>query len=685
MVVYTKTSNRRLRADTVEEIIATLITREQNPQINNTTGSTTVVTEASSVTHNILSATHADTLAATVIAGDIIYGNSTPAWARLAKGTVGQVLQMGASLPAWVDAIKLYSSGINKGEVFMSGGNLTLRTFDNASTLGNRWQVLGDQASYGHLVPVTDNFYDIGGAILRARTEYLMSLNLYTILNLQNSSDITKASVSLGGGTNLTLATTNLAGTLGGSWSIDGAVNNKALRPAADNTHDIGSFATRAKDIYVMTSKIYTGIDFNNSSDVRKASIASLDGIQLTLITTNLAAALTSAWVIDGGVNNQAFYPEFDNATDIGKTTKRVKKLWAVDIDYSGALSGTLPTHNILSASHGDTLAASAVAGDIIIGNATPKWARLPKGTDGQVLTLVTGLPAWAAAGGGSNHAILSSTHTDTVAATVVAGDIMYGNSTPAWQRLAKGSNGEVLKLVSGLPAWGQVSVEASAPDLFYNMGFIVPSVVSATIQDRGGWFLDQNGGGNSGAGNTGAHRDSDGYYIQSITTSTINTNIGYEAAADNIEIGFGFEVLWKFGISHTTTIRAIFGVFDASIFGTGQVTTDTIATNGLFLRYSSAVDTNFMFVRNDGGTGVAVDTGIAVDIATHYLRIKASAGTITITLYDNAFAQQATATYTTSIPSDTLGLRLQWGVQCLAAAATRHIRVYGVGGIRGK
>lgn len=55
-------------------------------------------------THKILSATHADTLPAGVVAGDIIIGNSTPAWARLAKGANNQVLTskvIGAS-PAWV-------------------------------------------------------------------------------------------------------------------------------------------------------------------------------------------------------------------------------------------------------------------------------------------------------------------------------------------------------------------------------------------------------------------------------------------------------------------------------------------------------------------------------------------------------------------------------------------------------
>ncbi len=51
--------------------------------------------------HNILSATHLDALDGSVVAGDLILGNATPKWARLAKGSSGQVLTMGGSLPSW--------------------------------------------------------------------------------------------------------------------------------------------------------------------------------------------------------------------------------------------------------------------------------------------------------------------------------------------------------------------------------------------------------------------------------------------------------------------------------------------------------------------------------------------------------------------------------------------------------
>lgn len=66
--------------------------------------------------------------------------------------------------------------------------------------------------------------------------------------------------------------------------------------------------------------------------------------------------------------------------------------------------------------------------------------------------TLVLG--ARRAAAGGANHNLLSNVHPDTVAANVVAGDIIRGNNTPKWERLPKGNNGDVLTLAAGLPGW---------------------------------------------------------------------------------------------------------------------------------------------------------------------------------------------------------------------------------------
>lgn len=91
-------------------------------------------------------------------------------------------------------------------------------------------------------------------------------------------------------------------------------------------------------------------------------------------------------------------------------TTKGKLKLASNGVLTSGAAveatdsrlsdSRTPTAHNLLSSSHGDTLSASAVAGDIIIANATPKWSRLAKGTRGYHLVMGASLPAWVAENG---------------------------------------------------------------------------------------------------------------------------------------------------------------------------------------------------------------------------------------------------------------------------------------------
>lgn len=66
------------------------------------------------------------------------------------------------------------------------------------------------------------------------------------------------------------------------------------------------------------------------------------------------------------------------------------------------------------------------------------------------------------AAGSGGVHNVLSTTHADAVAANVVRGDVIRGNSTPKWERLAKGSSGDVLQCDATDAKWGVVPAHAS-------------------------------------------------------------------------------------------------------------------------------------------------------------------------------------------------------------------------------
>lgn len=95
--------------------------------------------------------------------------------------------------------------------------------------------------------------------------------------------------------------------------------------------------------------------------------------------------------------------------------------------------------------------ALAAVRGSIMVGDSTPLWSRLPIGAANTLLKSDGLDPSWGAI------ALLSAFHSDTLADAVQAGDILIGNATPKWARLPKGADGQVLQLVAGLPAWGGV------------------------------------------------------------------------------------------------------------------------------------------------------------------------------------------------------------------------------------
>lgn len=95
------------------------------------------------------------------------------------------------------------------------------------------------------------------------------------------------------------------------------------------------------------------------------------------------------------------------------------RRLWNNSLIYTGSLG----PHNLLSQFHPDTVIGSVVAGDLIYGNSTPKWTRLPI-ISGSYLGSQAGTPAWTnvtqlAAPDGSPNPALTVTN---------AGDIVLTN-----------------------------------------------------------------------------------------------------------------------------------------------------------------------------------------------------------------------------------------------------------------
>lgn len=130
-------------------------------------------------------------------------------------------------------------------------------------------------------------------------------------------------------------------------------------------------------------------------------------------------------------------------------TTDNTIKLKASSIILDGTVTGGSASNALLDGSvHSDTTNSPVTKGDLIVGNSTPAWDDLAVGTDGQVLTADSAQTLgvkWATPSGGSNALLDGSTHTDTTNSAVTKGDLIVGNSTPAWDDLAVGSDGQVL------------------------------------------------------------------------------------------------------------------------------------------------------------------------------------------------------------------------------------------------
>jgi len=103
------------------------------------------------------------------------------------------------------------------------------------------------------------------------------------------------------------------------------------------------------------------------------------------------------SWILPGGALT------LDDLTDVDAAAPSDDDIIRFDTASGLWKHEALPAaanHNLLSATHSDTTAAAPVAGDILYADATPKWTKLPKGDDDDVLTLKAGIPSWEVGGG---------------------------------------------------------------------------------------------------------------------------------------------------------------------------------------------------------------------------------------------------------------------------------------------
>ena len=238
-------------------------------------------------------------------------------------------------------------------------------------------------------------------------------------------------------------------------------------------------------------------------------SLGTLNGITALILRTNTGIyGLSRLHILDGTDPSKRL--RFD-ASAIAAATTRVATIpnWSgfmllpVDLGLSGQFlrsngAGVQPSWAAVSVSnalldgvnHTDTIAQAVLRGALVIGNSTPKWDRLTIGAASTLLRSDGLDPSWGTVD------LLSAFHADTLAAAVAAGDIIIGNATPKWARLAKGTDGQVLTLVSGLPAWSASGASLLEHNALFHLKPISAanctwSNGSAAISTTGGAFAN--------------------------------------------------------------------------------------------------------------------------------------------------------------------------------------------------
>jgi len=202
-----------------------------------------------------------------------------------------------------------------------------------------------------------------------------------------------------------------------------------------------------------------TGLTNGNSGtswDLREGtntgSAAAVTSALQLLVSVNgvIQKANTGSWSGSG----EGFY--LQDADTIRFATAPAAGASVFVIQIGAATTLNVPADN--SVTGAKIQLGSDASGDIMYYNGTD-YVRLAKGSDGQVLKLASGVPSWAA----DNDTTTPADNTVTAAKTdisIVAGDIIYGNGTDSWTRLAKSTAGKVLTMNSGAtaPEWADAA-----------------------------------------------------------------------------------------------------------------------------------------------------------------------------------------------------------------------------------
>lgn len=369
---------------------------------------------------------------------------------------------------------------------------------------------------------------------------------------------------------------------------------------------------------------VATGIEVNDSTGALDAKGNDVDNVgQLDPDTFLFPRAASPAQTAEGS----AVWDEGNNLLTIGTGATRKT---VVDTDSAQSLTnktigaGSSYEASTIGESYGGTGQSAYAAGDLLYASGVDTLSRLAAGTNGHVLTLVAGIPAWQESGSANNA--YATVNGDSGSATASGEDTLA----------VTGGDGLETTVSEGTPDGVVVDL---VPDTTTGVTVAPLSVLAAgvgvsldndTIQHTAGTLSV--GAGSIGANEvdetdsytwTGAH-DFTGGTI-SVQTPTLDSHAATKAYADGLAAGLDPKESAR---AATTDILDNAGNGTWTRAGTGPSHTLTAGTTGVTTIDGVSLDNdNRVLVKNEDGTGTnltATDNGI-------YVVSDADAGSATV------------------------------------------------------
>lgn len=314
------------------------------------------------------------------------------------------------------------------------------------------------------------------------------------------------------------------------------------------------------------------------------------------------------------------------------KPTTTVTLGTLADVQFGTVNAGTW-NGTAISETYGGTGITSYSTGDIIYADGSNSLTTLAATTNGYVLTLNAGVPVWSSPGAPAGHNLLSASHSDTVAQTVSRGSLIYGNATPLWDELVVGSSNQFLKTDGTDVAWTSGAALTKTDDT--NVTLTLGGSASTALVNAASLTLGWTGTLAPSRGGTGVSSFTRGSILYAPSANTWGAlslgTAGYLLTSDGTDIGWSstWTVANAGGIEGPTTLgnTYTFDVYDTDAPGYVTWLTATAGT-GYTVDLASFVTIGSNTIANSshtitagtglsysvGGTSVAQDSTIDID-----------------------------------------------------------------------